>query len=107
MGSGLETRRATERQLAPRRLLIRFARSQQALNDSRHPASLLCDLGFLLLYELTGWLIAVEAAEDLHRYAPVGGAAAVLEHNIEQDRTALLRDRFHALSHEGADKPAA
>jgi hypothetical protein len=49
------------------------------------PTSLLGDLCFLLLNEIAGRLIAIKAAQDLHRHAPVRGAAAILEHDVKQD----------------------
>jgi hypothetical protein len=43
--------------------------------------------------------VAVEAAQDFHRDAPVRGARAVGEDDVETHEAALLRQRLDALGH--------
>jgi len=81
--------------------------SREAAHDPRRPTRLLCDLGFLLFDQLTGRVIAIKPADDLHRNAPVGCPTPILEDDIEQDRAPFLRGRFRTLGHAGADKPPA
>ena len=73
------------------RLRLWFGSARQALDRPRRPTSPLGDLGLLLFDEIADRLIAIKTAEDLHRHAPVRGAAAVLEYDVEQDGASILR----------------
>lgn len=47
------------------------------------------------------WLIAVQAAQDIHRRPPVRGPTTILEDDVEQDGAAVLRELSCALGHAG------
>lgn len=88
-GDGAEPKpppsRSAERPLFLHGPRLRPGGSRQALDHSRRPTSLLGDLRLLLLDEITGGLITVQAAQDPHRHAPVRGAAAVRDDDVEQN----------------------
>ena len=72
-------------------LRLRLGSSRETMDDAWQPVRLPSNLGFLLLDEFATRLIAVEAAQGLHRHTPVRGSTAILEYDIEQDGAALLR----------------
>jgi hypothetical protein len=82
-----------------RGLRVRLGSTQNTLDRPWQPTCLLGDLRLLPLDEFAGWLIAIETAEDLHRYAPVRGTAPIFEDDGEQDEASILRQLFHALGH--------